>query len=228
MPSSCLRPRPASLTSTVFFSPRQTKTVDKNTSVLQYLVKLVRDNSPDLLCVHGDMASVGPAQYVVVDTLASELRDMTARLARVQGTAATEGQRNRGHRKREKGTARAVTTVLDPLKGPLPGRNTNTTAAEGGDTYSHHGHVDLTEMETFFMRATEHLEAAHVRLNEAKNSFREILRYVGQDPTMTSAEFFGALNQFLITFDAALEVELAAEKEARAARPNIFRRYSVI
>jgi len=155
----------------------ETKTVDKKTSVLEYLVKLVRDNSPDLLCVNVDMVSVGPAQYVIIEKIGSELKEMTNQLTHSKATVAAEGQR-----KKEEGKARA--------------------------------HVDLTEMEMFFMCATEHLEEAHAQLNSAKNSFREILRYLGQDPTMLSADFFGSLNQFLTTFDAALGAEILTKKEA--------------
>merc|ERR1712183_512564 len=157
----------------------ETKTVDKKTSVLEYLVKLVRDNSPDLLCVHVDMVSVGLAQYVIIENFDSELKEMTNQLAHVKGTLATIGQ----------------------------GKKEEDTDVEGGNMYNRHGHVDLAEMEMFLMCATEHLEGAHAQLNAAKKTFREILRYVGQDPTMTSADFFGALNRFLVTFDAALEAE---------------------
>ena len=163
--------------------------------MLQYLVKLVQDNSPDLLSVHEDMVSVGPARHVIIETLDSELNKMTNQLSRVKETAATEGKRTR-----EKSEAPLSIPSLEAL----PGQNATITGAAESHACNQSEQSDLTEMETFSTRAGEHLERAHARLKAAKNGFRESLQYLGQDPTVTSPEFFGALHHFLTTFDAAL------------------------
>ena len=63
--------------------------------MLQYLVKLVRGNYPDLLGVHGDMVSVDAAQHVIIGTLDSELEKMAYQLSQVKEITASEGKKIR-------------------------------------------------------------------------------------------------------------------------------------
>ena len=63
--------------------------------MLQYLVKLVKANEPDLLKVHEEMPSIGPAENVVVESLVSELKELNDQLESVKATAEAEGRRIR-------------------------------------------------------------------------------------------------------------------------------------
>jgi len=194
----------------------QAKAFDKKTSVLQYLVKLVKANEPDLLNVHEEMPSIGPAENVVVDGLVSELNELNDQLSSVKGTAAAEGKRIRD--------GKNPLSKLSPLD-RLRQQKTQIRDVEGVNMYNLAVEVDLTAMEKFTKYAEKRAKQAYDRIEEVKENFKGVLSYFGEDPSMTSAAFFGTLNKFVAAFDSALEVvkriealKIAEEKKEAARR----------
>ncbi|KAL7551802.1 hypothetical protein ACHAWF_014998 [Thalassiosira exigua] len=192
----------------------EAKAFDKKTSVLQYLVKLVRANEPNLLNVHEEMPSIGPAENVIVETFVSELKELDEQLTSVKGTAAAEGQR-----KREGKAQQRTESALDRLRH----QKTKIKDVEGVHMYNQPLPVELTAMEKFSLYAEKRTKEAFARIDEVQENFKGVLSYFGEDPAMTSADFFGTLNKFIATFDSALEVvkrfealKLAEEKKAAA------------
>ncbi len=194
----------------------QAKAFDKKTSVLQYLVKLVKANEPDLLNVHEEMPSIGPAENVVVETLVSELKELNEQLTSVKGTAAAEGKR-----KREGKNPVQKVSALDRLRQ----QKTKIKDVEGVHMYNIAEAVDLTAMEKFAKYAEKRTKEAFASIDEVQENFKGVLTYFGEDPAMISTAFFGTLNKFVAAFDSALEVvkriealKIAEEKKAAAMR----------
>ncbi|KAL7522550.1 hypothetical protein ACHAWX_007259 [Stephanocyclus meneghinianus] len=194
----------------------EAKAFDKKTSVLQYLVKLVKVNEPDLLKVHAEMPSIGPAESVIVDGLISELKDLSERLKNVKETAIAEGIRYRVSK-----AATQTGTALDRLKH----QRTKIKEIEGVNMYNQTEPSELTPMEKFVAYAEKRTAEALARTDEVQELFKGVLTYFGEDPAMTSTDFFGTLNKFVGALDAAFEVvkrleaqKAAEEKKAAAQR----------
>ena len=190
----------------------QAKAFDKKTSVLQYLVKLVKGNEPDLLNVHEEMPSIGPAESVVVETLVSELKELNDQLQKVKATATTEGAKMRENT--------PSPTGLDKLRQ----QRTKIKDVEGVNMYNQTEVIHLTIMEKFVVYAEKRTQEAFSRIDEVQENFKGVLSYFGENPTMSSSDFFGTLNKFVAAFDAALvvvkriEALNAAEKKKAAAK----------
>eukprot|EP00804_Cyclotella_cryptica_P000890 CCRYP_001117-RB/>CCRYP_001117-RB protein AED:0.15 eAED:0.22 QI:0/1/0.78/1/1/0.92/14/0/3367 len=194
----------------------EAKAFDKKTSVLQYLVKLVKVNEPDLLKVHAEMPSICPAESVIVDGLISELKDLSERLKNVKETAVAEGNRYRDTK-----VASLSGTALDRLKQ----QRTKIKEIEGVNMYNQTESSELTPMEKFVAYAEKRTSEALARTDEVQELFKGVLTYFGEDPAMTSTDFFGTLNKFVGALDAAFEVvkrleaqKAAEEKKAAAQR----------
>ena len=192
----------------------EAKAFDKKTSVLQYLVKLVKANEPDLLNVHEEMPSIGPAENVIVDGLVSELNELHSQLNSVKGTAAAEGKRIR--------KGKDPLGKLSPLD-RLRQQKTKIKDIEGVNMYNKAEAVDLTAMEKFTMYADKRTKEGFARIEEVQENFKGVLTYFGENPAMTSSDFFGTLNKFVAAFDSALEVvkrmeamKIAEEKKEAA------------
>ena len=194
----------------------QAKAFDKKTSVLQYLVKLVKANEPDLLNVHKEMPSIGPAENVIVDGLVSELNELINQLKNVKETASVEGKRIR-----EGKTHLRKISAVDKLRQ----QKTKIKDIEGVSMYNIAEPYDQIPMEKFALYAEKCTNEAFARIDEAQENFTGVLTYFGENPAMTSTDFFGTLNKFVAAFDSALEVvkriealEIAEEKKAAARR----------
>jgi len=194
----------------------QAKAFDKKTSVLQYLVKLVKNNEPDLLNVHEEMPSIGPAESVVVETLVSELKELKEQLQHVKATATAEGKRIRDGKR-----VGPALTALDRLRQ----QKTKIKDVEGVNMYNQTETIQLTIMEKFVLYAEKRTKEAFSRIEEVQENFKGVLTYFGENPTMTSSDFFGTMNKFVAAFDAALVVvkriealNAAEEKKAAAKR----------
>lgn len=193
----------------------QAKAFDKKTSVLQYLVKLVKANEPDLLNVHKEMPSIGPAENVIVDGLVSELNELINQLKSVKETASVEGKRIR------EGKTLWKISAVDKLRQ----QKTKIKDIEGVSMYNIAEPYDQIPMEKFALYAEKCTHEAFARIDEAQENFTGVLTYFGENPAMTSTDFFGTLNKFVAAFDSALEVvkriealEIAEEKKAAARR----------
>ena len=180
------------------------------------MVKLVKSNEPDLLKVNEEMPSIGPAENVIVDGLVSELNELNNQLNSVKGTAAAEGKRIRD--------GKNPVSKLSPLD-RLRQQKTKIKDVDGVNMYNIAESVDLTAMEKFVKYAEKRAKEAFARIGEVQENFKGVLTYFGEDPAMTSTDFFGTLNKFVAAFDSALEIvkriealNLAEEKKAAARR----------
>ena len=112
-------------------------------------------------------------------------------------------------------------TALDRLRH----QKTKIKDVEGVHMYNQSAPIELTAMEKFALYAEKRTKEAFARIDEVQENFKGVLCYFGEDPAMTSTDFFGTLNKFIATFDSALEtvkrieaLKLAEEKKAAAMR----------
>ncbi len=195
--------------------------------MLQYLVKLVKTNEPDLLNVHKELPSIGPAENVIVDGLVSELKELNDRLSSVKETAYMEGNRLREGRIHKQSVSNCdkphhqKVSSLDKLRQ----QKTKIKDIDGVHMYNITIPSDQTAMEKFVQYAEKRTEEMFTRIDEAQEVFKGVLTYFGENPAMSSTDFFGTLNKFVAAFDAALEVvkrieamEIAEQKKAAARR----------
>ena len=195
--------------------------------MLQYLVKLVKTNEPDLLNVHKELPSIGPAENVIVDGLMSELKELNDRLSRVKETAYIEGKRLREGRIHTGSVSNCdiprhqKVSSLDKLRQ----QKTKIKDVDGVHMYNIAIPSNQTAMEKFVHYAEKRTEEMFTRIDEAQENFKGVLTYFGENPAMSSTDFFGTLNKFVAAFDSALEIvkrieamEIAEQKKAAARR----------
>ena len=187
----------------------------------------MKDNDPDLLNVHKELPSIGPAENVIIDGLVSELRELNDRLVSVKETATLEGNRLREGKINERRESNCdkprhqKVSSLDKLRQ----QKTKIKDIDGVHMYNIALPSDQTAMEKFAQYAEKRTEELFARIDDAQENFKGVLTYFGENPAMTSTDFFGTLNKFVAAFDSALEIvkriealEIAEEKKAAAKR----------
>ena len=157
--------------------------------------------------MHLELPNIGPAESVVVDGLITELRDLNERLKEVKATAEAEGERYR-----ESEISYKSGTALDRLRQ----QKTKVKVVEDVSMYNQAKPYELTPMEKFVVKAEKRTMEALARTDEVQELFKSVLVYFGEDPAMSSVDFFGTLNKFVGALDGAYEVvkRLEAQKAA--------------
>jgi hypothetical protein len=194
----------------------EAKAFDKKTSVLQYLVKLVKTNDSDLLNVREEIPSLGTAENVVVDGLVNELNQLNKQLQKVKETATAEGDRVR-----EGKTHVRSTSALDKLRQ----QKSKIKVVEEVSMYNKAESYTEIAMEKFAKYAEDRTNETFSRIEAVQENFKAVLTYFGENPSLSTTDFFGTLNKFIAAFDVALEHvkrieerEIAEEKRAAARR----------
>lgn len=70
-----------------------------------------------------------------------------------------------------------------------------------------------TPMEIFTLRATSLVNEAVNSIDDLKSSYVKLLEYFGEAESMPSDEFFGTINKFVASFEAAAEQVAETEKK---------------
>ena len=194
----------------------EAKAFDKKTSVLQYLVKLVKTNDSDLLNVREEIPSLGTAENVVVDGLVNELNQLNKQLQKVKETATAEGDRVR-----EGKTHVRNSSALEKLRQ----QKSKIRVVEEVSMYNTAESYTQIAMEKFAKYAENRTNEAFSRIEAVQENFKAVLTYFGENPSLSTTDFFGTLNKFIAAFDVALEHvkrieerEIADEKRAAARR----------
>ena len=173
----------------------EAKAFDKKTSVLEYLVKLVRENDMSLLDFKLDIETVPIAQNIVLDGLISDTKLLSDELQSVHETAKSEADRLE-----EQG--KLIDLTLTQLK------EQRTAIREIGGI-AHYNKVDhksgRTPMERFTLFAKQKVDSSLAALGELKDNYSKVLAYFGEDENMSSNDFFGTLQKFILEFKTAAE-----------------------
>eukprot|EP00980_Cylindrotheca_fusiformis_P027235 scaffold19459_cov135-Cylindrotheca_fusiformis.AAC.3 len=184
----------------------EAKAFDKKTSVLHYVVKLVKKNNESLLTFSNDISFVIPAESVLLDALGSDVKALGEELVGVHKTVQDEAQRLE-----EAGELKPMS--LEDLK------EQKTTVRQVGKVSQFNKidhHTGRTSMERFTVNAHYSCEQANASIEDVKKKYIALLNYFGEDENMPTGDFFGILRRFMREFQKAMEqVEAIENKEAK-------------
>ena len=187
----------------------QAKAFDKKTSVLLYLVKIIKQNDDSLLSFKDDLSSVAAAERIMIDGLSGDLKQLKQDLANVKEASTKDGD-----------TKREVKGRADDRKltlAELSEQRSHTRTVSGVTHYNRmECENDLTPMERFAHNAELALNEALLRESKMKERYSNILKYFGEDESMNSTDFFGIIAKFITEFDAAHE-ELKRMDDAKVS-----------
>ena len=179
----------------ISFDSIQAKAFDKKTSVLHYLVRLVKRNDEELLSVLDDLSHVKEAELVILETLSSEIKVLKDEIKPIHETITVQAERLED-------AGELVQMSLQELKE----QKTTIRNIDGIAQYNKMDHhTGRTPMERFILRAEAQIDAALAFTESVKRKFSELLDYFGEDENMASNNFFGTMNRFLGEFGKAIE-----------------------
>ena len=167
----------------------QAKAFDKKTSVLHYLVKLLR-NEKSLLAFKEDILPVFEAQRISLDMTYEGIKNLSKEFEIVKTNVAKITEKNKNKK------------IIH-----------RTQSVEIYDT-SKNSRWDMSKMELFIEEAKIKMENCDREAKDVRLKYDELLVYFGEESTMKSEEFFGTIQAFSTAFDSAYEHVMAQEKAA--------------
>lgn len=207
----------------------ETKAFDNKTTVLHYLVKVIRSTDIDILKFQEDIKSVVLAKGVVMERLLTSAKQLCEDSRIVTETAAKDGEEYRAHltnpnstivdengqntgekyQKRDMKSQRASVKELRQMCTFLPESEVPV------------GKTDTTHFERFALFSKLELQKALGIIKEANKDYIGVLEYFGEDMKTQATDFFGMIDTFMETFDKVADIvekeEEAKLKEARRA-----------
>ena len=171
----------------------QAKAFDKKTSVLHYLVKLVKQNDDMLAGFHNDLGHVRAAENVILDGVCADITVLKDELVKVRVTAKAEAQRM---------SDQGLLTQISLRE--LMEQRTSIRTVQSVPQFNKMDHATgRTPMERFTINAALTLDEALTLVDEVKGKYVKLLEYFHEDAKMPSNEFFRTMRQFIIEFAAA-------------------------
>lgn len=186
----------------------QAKAFDKKTSVLQYLVKLVRQNDENLLDFHKELKHIKQAENLLMDSITNDMKNLSDDLEGIReivekaaGAAEANGER---------------TLSLEDLKEQRTTIRVNGAVAQ----FNQVDHITgRTPMERFMRKASNEVSDLVDLSGEVKSKYQDLLAFFGEDSQMPSNHFFGTMNrftkEFIVSEQHVEKEEKAKEKERR-------------
>eukprot|EP00934_Nitzschia_sp_Nitz4_P006014 Nitzschia sp. Nitz4//scaffold124_size66437//25636//38731//NITZ4_006111-RA/size66437-processed-gene-0.6-mRNA-1//1//CDS//3329534552//6004//frame0 len=183
----------------------EAKAFDKKTSVLHYVVKLVKKNDVSLSMFDDDLPSVIPAQSVLLDGLSADVKSISDELVEVDKTVVEEAERLEQNGE------------LQPMSVTENSEHKSVTSAEESAQDSKGGKPPgRTAMERFAIDAKSACDQALDSIDNVKKKYAALLQYFGEDEQMATGDFFGTLTRFIAEWRKAVEqVETIERKEAK-------------
>ncbi len=165
---------------------------------MQYLIKVIKKNDPELLDLKSEIASISRAKSVILEGLLGDLKSMTSELEIVRRTAEKEGERHRGD------DGKIINPKIKMTLAELKEQRTRVREIEGIKFYNQMQHdIEYTPMECFVQSADDQLVVAMNEIDEAQKAFESVLNYFGEDEQMPTSDFFGTLFAFFESFETA-------------------------
>ena len=184
----------------------QSKAFDRKTTILHYLVTLVKRNDETLLRFKDDISSIVRAEKVAYEqTVVQELNKLRAELKRVEKIALAEAEKLKSTG--GSGMSRLSLNELAGMKTSL------VRTSSGNATVTHHDKalpiedISLTPIGRFSVDAASALQDAESYASKVSKKFRDVLRYFGEDAGLAPMQFFQTLSAFTRAFENALEGE---------------------
>ena len=176
----------------------QAKAFDKKTSVLHYVVKLVKKNDEALLLFENDLCHVIPAENVLLDTVSGDLKVLQAELKDVIKIVSKDAE------ELEKAGNVPKLTLAELLE-----QKSIVQEVGGVKQFNKVSHLTgRTPMERFSMNARVACDEALKSINSAQTKYSLLLGYFGENEKMATGDFFGILRRFMAEWKKAiLQVE---------------------
>ena len=190
---------------------QKAKAFDKKTSVLHYVVKLVKKNDESLLAFDADLSHVIPAESVLLDLVAGDIKAIQEELDGVLKIVQSEAQRMEDAGLLEKMRLSDLTEQRTMIQhvGAVPQFN----------KMSHL--TGRTSMERFTLNAKVACEQVAESIENVKKKYSMVLGYFGEDENMATGDFFGILRRFIAEWKkAALLVEKIEKAEVSMISPT--------
>jgi len=177
----------------------EAKAFDRRTSVLHYLVKLVKKNDESLLTFAEDISSVIPAENVLLDGLTGDIKSISEELGGIIGIVQQHADRKEN--------------AGDPALESLPSGDDQTISISGDVDSNKPDHLTgRTSMERFIVSAKKACTQASESIDNIKKKYNALLQYFGEDENMATADFFGTLRRFMTEWNTAVDQVKAIEK----------------
>lgn len=170
-------------------------------------MKVTKQINPSLLTFKEDLPSLVGVERIIMEGLSSELRQLRQDLDFVGKTSTKDGEKKRELREERKKLSLSELSEQKSYVRKVAG-------------VTHYNKVecenDLTPMERFVRNAQAQLSHAFTKESEMKNIYIGLLRYFGEDESMSSNDFFGIINRFIVEFDSAFaELKLMEATKVR-------------
>jgi len=192
----------------------QAKAFDKKTSILHYLVMLVKRNDESLLNFKDDILSVSKAEKIQFSYVNEELGKLNQELKVLKEVAIEEGAKvvkeDKGSRSMSIVDIASQKTVLKTADGTTHYDKAVPMDAEG---------LGLTPIGRFAIDAKEAWSETKEYTVKVGAKFGGVLAYFGESQQLTPMQFFSTLSTFIRAFDKALDDVTKDEKrKAREER----------
>jgi Formin Homology 2 Domain len=180
----------------------QAKAFDKKTSVLHYVVKLVKKNDDALLSFENDIVHVIPAENVLLDSLVGEVKAISEELDSVLEIVQEEAE------KLEEAGALQKMSLSD-----LAEQRTMVHHIGSVPQFNKISHLTgRTSMERFTLNAKVACDQAAESIDNVKKKYAMVLGYFGEDENMATSDFFGILRRFITEWNKATDQVEKIEK----------------
>lgn len=195
----------------------QSKAFDRKTTILHYLVMLVKRNDESLLHFKEDISSVVKAAPVAYELMVvEELAKLKNELHAVKKVALKEAERAT----KEDGGAQ---TMIGMTVSDYASQKTSLVRSDSGVT--HHdkavqlNQLKITPIGRFSIDASAAIKETEEYTGKVSEKFKAVLKYFGESSSMPPMQFFNTLSTFTRAFDKAVEdVNKEEKKKAREKR----------
>ena len=172
----------------------------------------MKKNDATLLGFQEDLRTVRHAENIVLDSLASDIKNIEGDLTKVHATAAEEAARLE------------AAGELKPFSlSDLKELKTSVYTIENVPHFnkvSHHS--GRTPMERFALNSQDALKQAMKKIEKVKKKYQSLLLYFGEDDNKPSNEFFGVMRRFIEEFQKACDdVEKMEAAKVKKRHGNI-------
>ena len=199
----------------------QTKAFDNKTTVLHYLVKVIRSTNKDILKFTEDIKSVVLAKGVIMERLLANAKQLCEDSRVVTETAAKDGEE---YRKTLKDCAPNTPNRQYDLGGDVKAQRASVKELRQLVTFLPEkdvpiGKMDTTHFERFALFSKLELQQALGAIKQANQNYLGILEYFGEDMKTQATDFFSMIDNFMEVFDKTADVvEKEEEEKLKEAR----------
>jgi hypothetical protein len=186
----------------------QAKAFDKKTSVLHYVVKLVKKNDESLLYFENDLGHVIPAESVLLDAIIGDMKVLQNELTEITKIVTKDAD----------SLGKSLDAPKLTLAELVEQKSIVQHIGEAPQQLNTNSHLTgRTPMERFSMNAKVACDQAHESINSVQAKYALILGYFGEEDNMPTGDFFGILRRFMTEWKKATkQVEKIEHRKVRA------------